>query len=489
MDDYLSSDAAWRGRFWLPDRPENVQRGNLTYTPDKGVRLALIGGFDDAEWLPTKNGSTRVLSARTRRWPVIYGAVGNKPVTLLECAAVSSKSYLFATQVEEQELRASRALLGIHLTGADNPCFSATSVQIENLTEWDHRADIAFEIAYPESSPRNSRWDIKVDPVEHRSVRVGDIEIELHRNYRLPSHDIRRSRLEASTYAVSAFTLRSAQPRSLATWAETVQILQDLITLAMDTPCAILTETVLPSDEVKADAKSAARDRVDIYAQHTVTGNPDTAGVEGADALFTLGVEGVSYETLIPEWFAVQKRFEVACDMILSLIYQSDGYIQPQLITAVAAAEAFHQALELPPPIEDSEFKTLKKLLKAAIPADRHRWLSEKLGRNSHTLRQRLIDLASRPDEDVMTALLPNIEEWADAAKNARNLVAHGGPTGSDVVLMYTITEVTIAVVIVNLMHELGIPAKRLTEMIMTSGRLERAGRLARDRWPATGSE
>lgn len=45
MDDgYLSSHAEWQGRFWLPGREGDVQRGILSYDPDRGVRLSLIGG-------------------------------------------------------------------------------------------------------------------------------------------------------------------------------------------------------------------------------------------------------------------------------------------------------------------------------------------------------------------------------------------------------------------------------------------------------------
>lgn len=160
------------------------------------------------------------------------------------------------------------------------------------------------------------------------------------------------------------------------------------------------------------------------------------------------------------------------------------GYVEPQLITAVAAAEAFHQALTLDPPISDDEFKALEKKLKAAIPDERTQWLSEKLGRNNPTLCQRLIDLATRTADSVMNLLRPNIEGWADAAKGARNLVAHGGESGGDVVLMHAITEVTTAVVIVNLLLELGVPTGRLVNALTTSGTLRRAARLAREQWP-----
>lgn len=61
-------------------------------------------------------------------------------------------------------------------------------------------------------------------------------------------------------------------------------------------------------------------------------------------------------------------------------------YLQTQLITAVAAAEAMHPALSVDPPIPDDEFKALKKALPKCVPENRWQWLREKLGRNTHTL-------------------------------------------------------------------------------------------------------
>jgi hypothetical protein len=254
------------------------------------------------------------------------------------------------------------------------------------LTEWDYRPDVVFEIEQHENSPRTARWNIAVEQVEPRTVQVGDLTVKLQRWYRLPSHDVRRGRLEAATFAVSHFTSRSTEPKSVDEWIETAGILQDLITLAVDAPCAVLKEELEPTEELKADQDSAARDNVEVYARHVVNGDPDAAGVSGGGAPFTLGVEGIDYEDIVPQWFKVREQFRVACNMILSLIYGSDGYIQPQLITAVAAAEAFHQALKLEPPISDEEFKALKNALKSVTPDDRKQWLNEKLGRNGHTL-------------------------------------------------------------------------------------------------------
>ena len=137
------------------------------------------------------------------------------------------------------------------------------------------------------------------------------------------------------------------------------------------------------------------------------------------------------------------------------------------------------------PPIPNTEFKDLKKELLQHVPEERRQWLREKLGRNSHTLVQRLIDLASLPDTNMMRHLLPNPEAWAQATKRARNLVAHGGESRADVLLQYAITQVTRAVVIVNLLHQLNIPTERLEYSLTENSTLREAVRLARENWPA----
>jgi hypothetical protein len=99
-----------------------------------------------------------------------------------------------------------------------------------------------------------------------------------------------------------------------------------------------------------------------------------------------------------------------------------------------------------------------------------------------------LIYLASVPDADVMRRILPNPEAWAEAAKNARNAVAHGGESGSDVHLQHAITQVVRAVVILNLLHHLNIPKDRLESAVVENRTLKMAARLAAEYWPSTTS-
>ena len=108
--------------------------------------------------------------------------------------------------------------------------------------------------------------------------------------------------------------------------------------------------------------------------------HPEEPAVEVREAFFTLATKGIDFETVIPRWVEVNNRFRAAFDMILGLRYVKRGYLQTQLITAVAAAESVHAALKFGPPIPNSEFNALKKSLLNVVPDERRQWLREKLG-------------------------------------------------------------------------------------------------------------
>lgn len=88
-----------------------------------------------------------------------------------------------------------------------------------------------------------------------------------------------------------------------------------------------------------------------------------------------------------------------------------------------------------------------------------------------------------------MKQLLPSPEGWANAAKDARNNVAHGSDSAAQIKLLYAVTEVATAAVIVNLLHELGVPTERVLYAITNRGRLARAARLSRKHWPVANAE
>ena len=80
-----------------------------------------------------------------------------------------------------------------------------------------------------------------------------------------------------------------------------------------------------------------------------------------------------------------------------------------------------------------------------------------------------------------MTELVPDPAKWAKAAGDARNALAHVGASGeqdmSDLVAVVRVTE---AVVVLNLLCQLGVPEARLKKALNEHKRLSFAAHLGR---------
>ena len=135
----------------------------------------------------------------------------------------------------------------------------------------------------------------------------------------------------------------------------------------------------------------------------------------------------------------------------------------------------------------DEEFADRRRKLIESVPRDQREWLHQKLGENKPSLRQRLLDLAQLPYAASMSEMLPNPGAWAKATRDERNAVAHGGKNMSrDVPLLVAIVTTTTAVVVLNLLHQLDIPAERIKMGLDYNRTLESAKYLVNKQWPAS---
>ena len=446
------------GHFWLPGQGDQAKAGVLAYTPESGSVLTVIGG----------------LAPSVGPLPVVHGLANNTPITLLDCRNEGGLVQGFV--VTKQRISAERALVGINLDNDDTQAFVSVEVQVENLTEWGGQSPVR----YGDSEPGESwRWQVFVEGVEPAKAQLEGITAELHSRFSPPGdYDRRRGRVNIGANAFSFIRFESKEPRKLDDWLDCVDLVQDLVSLAMDDPCAVLEQTLITSEAVR-NATRGTRSEVAVYNRQLVHGQPDKPAVEAREALFTL--HDVELGAVLPTWANIRQRVAMACHMLLGLKYISEGYAETKLLTAVGAAEVMHDNLDRPAPLPEDEFAELKEKLLQVVPESRKKWLEGKLY-NQPTLKERLIDLASIPDPDIMNRLLPNPKKWAKNAALARNGIAHRGRHNTTEYI--PVVQVTTAVLIVNLLQLLGVPKDRVLRALEQNATLRDAARLAVMYWP-----
>jgi ApeA N-terminal domain 1 len=335
------------GRILDSRQPGSAQHGFLHYEPQDGVTLSLVGGFDDRTWTKTSLTGYRG-QLGPGRFPVIHGVVGNGvPVTIVDCRTADYVRSGFSDEVRDHDITAAWVMTGVLLNEPDAPVFSELAVELENLTEWDRHDEITLYIGPIQDGGQREKSRIEVEHLEPLKVTVNDLTVELIRRYSDPTFKVRRDRLDTTATTFSYLRVSSTRPKSITDWFEVTKALQDLLTLAMDAPCALLSESLTPSSDLLADESARAGHTVDVFGQHILMGDRDASGIQNRNALFTLGTDGVEFGDVITDWLRIHSDFRTACDLIFGLKYVKEGYAQTRLVTAVAAAESLHEALGL----------------------------------------------------------------------------------------------------------------------------------------------
>ncbi|MCI7672668.1 MAG: hypothetical protein SOX57_01275 [Schaalia hyovaginalis] len=469
-NDPLNLDEAveWAGLWWLPDDPDKQIPGILRYDGAGGSVLSLIGVFEDRITSEPAPGMT-VFHEGTRTWDVIHGVAEYREITLLGCVPTSGKRVIGARvkSPDTQTVTATMAIIGAHISGREDAGFVAAEVSVEDLGLW--AASSVFKGSFGISDGKiDGTGTISVKPVAVQAVTVGGTEYRFVHTYTLPFFDCRKGRTVARMRDTAFIRVCPVEPFTLSAALEAASLMQDLIALATHRAAGVIwlrlevagTESVLP------DGQPLLRRRADVLYSPVALGKHDAKAVELRRVFFTC--EELPFEDVVPRWCEVHGRLRAATNMILGLRYAPAHFIENNLLTAVGAAEVLHRGLDIDEsPFPKDEFTEMRDAMLGQV-SEEHRDRFKGMIRNDPTLRDRLRALAARPCQEAIALVVPDVEYWAKRTTLARNDLAHEGRTPKhSIEELFAIIEVTTAVVILNVLHELGLSAERQRKIVL----------------------
>lgn len=463
----LDETVEWAGLWWLPDDPEEKVPGILRYDGEGSLFLALIGAFEDRIISNPAPGMT-VCHEGTRTWDVIHGVAEQREVTLLGCVPTGGKRTRFARvkSPDAQTVMATMGIIGAHISGEEDAAFAVAEVSVEDLGFW--AASSAFTGSLGASDGKiDGTGTISVKPVEAQTVTVDGTEYRLVHTHTLPFFDHCKGGTVGRMRDTASVRVCGADPFTLSAALEAVRLIQDLIALATHRAAGVIwlqlevagTESVLPNGQ------PVPRRRADVLYSPAALGKHDAKAVDPHRVFFTCDV--LPFEDILPRWCEAHGRLQTATNMILGLRYSPAHFVENNLLTAVGAAEVLHRSLRIDEkPFPEAAFTEMRDAMLAQVPEE-YRGRFKGAIRNDPTLRDRLHALAARPDPEAIAQLVPDIDHWAKRTTRARNDLAHEGRTPTHSVdELVAIVEATTALVILNVLHELGLPAERQRQIV-----------------------
>ncbi|WP_307385567.1 MULTISPECIES: HEPN domain-containing protein [Microbacterium] len=436
-------EKTWRGYWWLPERPEEKAPGRLVIQDDGACQLELIGGLD----LP---GDMRSLDA-SDRVPVILGAAEGQEVTLLDCFTTNRDGWGRRPD-GLHDIHVHEALVGAHVADGE-AAFSAALLSIENLSSFlqmdqfiSRSGGSTIESAASRRSP-----DI--------TCQVDDWLITA-RALVQPFHvSLEHSRVAVSGEVEAYLVLRPPSATWIDDFNSMVLELTDLVTLATGQASGRISMTLIHKDPfTRTDVDGTALEwerRVDVFSKRTHTADPEAASPRSRQFLFTRG--DMPFDVLVPRWVHIRRRAPDACNVFFGLRYARPTYTEVRLLLLSITAETLHGSLygdetEL----HDDVFQSLRtRILDAIEDASERVWVKSRL-RNTPSFRERMVSLATKPDESALALVIDDVPKWARTLRTARNNLAHtGNESASDA--MFSLEWVTNSLITLVLLAELGL--------------------------------
>lgn len=474
----LNDDGEWAGEWWVPDEPDRKVPGTLRYSKERGLTLKLNGGFEDLVSTETSPGATDFDLEEDGTWESIHGVAERRIITLLDCVPFKSRRTLDAhfRRPYKQSIAATAALIGVHVGREDEEMFSAVEVSVDNLGVWGGRS------VFQRKGRLDDSGTISVKSVDTQTAKDDRAQFILAHSHTLPFFDQCRGGTTGHVRDTTFVRVDRKVPFSWDQAAGIARMVQDLVALATHSATGVIwLRLELADGDADPESTRPRYDRnVEVVYSPSKVGDPDAKAIEARRVFFTC--ETLPFEKLMPRWCEVHERLRSALNMILGLRYAPADYIENNLLTAVGAAEVLHRGLDIDePPMPPEEFRSMRESMLAQVPEQYRDHIKRSL-RNDPTLRERLLALAARPDQEAMSVLVPDIHRWARRTTQARNDLAHTGCTPHHTFEeLIAIVDVTTAVVVMNLLHEVGLSAERQRRIVAEHPQLRATVRRAEE--------
>jgi len=444
----------YKGRWWLPDKPEKQVSGTLRFTPNEGAILELIGSFKD-----TKD----ILKPE-----IILGISSNgKKITLhkcfeTKCFETKTKSNVSFPGLLTSSFYANEIFVGAHFQKSEDIKFRELSIRYSYLDEWVNIS--GFNIQYPDEK----EIVIKYKEPEPIQTSIGEdckifIEIQVTR----PTHSIVQK--EASIKQRTYIRIEHSVEKSLEEYWNIMRHIQNFLSLGVTEPVCPL--TVKGITESIKDMPYNLPVEVEIY-RHSPEVSKTPKTLYPYDMLFTFKDISDRFEILLKNWFEKADTLGPVYDLYFGTLYNPWMYLQHQFLSLIQAIEAYHRRKFEGKYLSNDDYEPIyeKFINELAIEPSFKEALKSKLKYgNEYSLRKRLKDLFEKYKE-VVDDFIENKDIFINRVVDTRNYLTHYDKNLREKAvdgeqLYYVIQQLKI-VIVICLLSELGFNFKEIKNLL-----------------------
>lgn len=436
----------YEGLWWLPEKPGDQVCGTLTYDPQDGAVLKLIGLFE----------AEGVFDASLRP-EIILGIVNRNLVTLYKC--IQTEAGFNMPGIATSQFQALVVLLGEHFSRAENIKFDRISVRYPGLEEWVGLRAFNFD-RIPDDN-RLLRCTIEYTQPEPIRAPLGDAMISF-----IPILHFSPSRFTGANINQSVLLeIKPSSPLHLEEYfKDPLYHMRNFFALAMGRPVYPISIT----GYIDRPEKSEEPSKIDIFYQ---VGAGSQRKVGGPPRMFFTRQDiGPNLAVYIQNWLEKADLLKPVYDLYFGVMYNSYEYLDMQFLNLVHAVETYHRRVICNQVMPEEQHQEKVARILAKVGEEDRSWLEEKLMySNEPTLRQRLREILKLSPQLVMKAI-GNFKSFIKKVVDTRNYLTHYDQSlegqaarGEE---LYHLTQRLKMVLQTCLLRELGFPPEKIEELL-----------------------
>lgn len=448
------------GLWWTPEAPERKISGTLSYDPEDGLRLSLIGVLSNTDVFQS-----------SEEFDVILGMPSNgQPITLLNCFVSQSNMGFpgFATET----LFAHASLSGHHFPDRSSVTLKTVQVELSGLDEWC--SFDGFTLSWSNESPFRTIIEYQkpspiVVPLREDLHLTFDVSVKgPTKKYMQASASIEQSTILVFKYASEvAFEVALAD----------IQRIRQFLTMA--TGKAPVLKQVMATTETNRQTvtEKVYHPAISIVYPAPLQTHRGARNLLPHELLFTLRDLEDAPAKVLETWYANAKLLKPIYDLYFAIRGDEKNMgVEFRFLSVCQALESFHRrwigGVDLP---EDEHQARLQAILTSCPNAHRD-WLARQLDfSNQLRLRARLKQLL-KPFQTSLVAFIPDRRRFVDRTVTLRNYLTHYDakePVTIDGEELYWLTERLALLLEASLLHSMGFDGENIASFFKRNPRIE----------------
>ncbi|GBE92543.1 HEPN domain-containing protein [Nostoc cycadae] len=360
------------GKWWLPHNPEVIVPGKLSFLPESGAKLELIGSFYSSPFEKTDQvkdislpinifnvedeDDSNLVSGIELKFIkpeeiIILGLLdNNEEISLYRCSGQITK-FEFGKNRENLSFNVEYVFRKIHFEKEQDIKFKSISVQYSHLEKWVGKSGI--EVA---TSQEENKICVSYQPPSNiHLTKIGslDINITFSQMYINPfdlyfGTTYYKANIEQKTY----LTIQNPCNQPLDECINLLISFRDLLSFAITKPTSVIEITgivnVIYQKPVKQKNLSITIEEelreTQVIIMFGLWGSAKNSEIELSphEMLFTFSDVEKNLGAVFETWINKKETYEFVFDLLMTTIYTPSLYLHYKFINIIQALEAYH---------------------------------------------------------------------------------------------------------------------------------------------------